>query len=186
MKKVDLILKKAELFERLSVYGDRKSFLAALAQDNASYEDLNYTPEGINYTPATEFEMELGEPKVVNVTEVANSKGDPRVAKYYMLANNAKNLVDRIGTMHETVDLKQLALLHGKFDAVMAQVNDAIKYLGTINSNEAKTLLNRLQLIKNKADLPDMKDKTQKALLANQQKDSPDKQYPGMAGAGIV
>ena len=33
MKKIDALLKKVELFERLAVYGDRKSFLQALAQN---------------------------------------------------------------------------------------------------------------------------------------------------------
>src|SRR5271168_772555 len=32
MKKIDSLLKKVELFERLAFYGDRKSFLEALAQ----------------------------------------------------------------------------------------------------------------------------------------------------------
>jgi len=40
MKNIDALLKKVELFERLAVYGDRKSFLQALAQD-ASAEELN-------------------------------------------------------------------------------------------------------------------------------------------------
>jgi hypothetical protein len=34
MKNLDMLLRKVELFERLAVYGDRKSFLQALAQDN--------------------------------------------------------------------------------------------------------------------------------------------------------
>lgn len=33
MKKIDSLLKKVEFFERLAVYGDRKSFLKAIAQD---------------------------------------------------------------------------------------------------------------------------------------------------------
>jgi hypothetical protein len=33
MKKIDSLLKRAELFEKLAVYGDRKSFLKALSQD---------------------------------------------------------------------------------------------------------------------------------------------------------
>jgi hypothetical protein len=39
MKKFDTLFKKVELFERLAVYGDRKSFLQALAQDATSWED---------------------------------------------------------------------------------------------------------------------------------------------------
>lgn len=39
MKKFDTLFKKVELFERLAVYGDRKSFLQALAQDVTSWED---------------------------------------------------------------------------------------------------------------------------------------------------
>jgi hypothetical protein len=33
MKKIDELLKKAELFEKLAIYGDRKSFLRAIAEE---------------------------------------------------------------------------------------------------------------------------------------------------------
>lgn len=39
MKKFDELFKKVELFERLAVYGDRKSFLQALAQDATTWEE---------------------------------------------------------------------------------------------------------------------------------------------------
>jgi hypothetical protein len=40
MKKIDALLKKVELFERLAVYGDRKSFLQALAQQPTNWSDV--------------------------------------------------------------------------------------------------------------------------------------------------
>lgn len=39
MKKIDALLKKVEQFERLAVYGDRKTFLQRLAQE-ASYDSF--------------------------------------------------------------------------------------------------------------------------------------------------
>lgn len=40
MAKTDLILKKAELFERFAVYGNRKNFLKAIAQTSEYYEEF--------------------------------------------------------------------------------------------------------------------------------------------------
>jgi hypothetical protein len=37
MDSIDEIVKKAELFEKLAVYGDRKSFLQAIAQEDGSH-----------------------------------------------------------------------------------------------------------------------------------------------------
>jgi hypothetical protein len=53
MKKIDALLKKVELFERIAVYGDRKSFLEALAQNFESFPPPS--GQGINapYVPGT-------------------------------------------------------------------------------------------------------------------------------------
>lgn len=42
MKKLDVLVKRVEQFERLAIYGDRKSFLKRLAQENMSKEP-NYS-----------------------------------------------------------------------------------------------------------------------------------------------
>jgi hypothetical protein len=40
MKKLDALLRKVESFERLAVYGDRKSFLQALSQQAETWSDV--------------------------------------------------------------------------------------------------------------------------------------------------
>ncbi len=41
MKQIDALLNKVEIFERLAVYGDRKSFLKTLAQEINNTPDIN-------------------------------------------------------------------------------------------------------------------------------------------------
>src|SRR5271165_1903040 len=52
MKKIDSLLKKVELFERLAFYGDRRSFLEALSQqmdyiDPATGRKLTFDPSKV-------------------------------------------------------------------------------------------------------------------------------------------
>ena len=64
MKKIDALLKKVEVFEKLAVYGDRKSFLKTLAQDIQSFPAGS--AQGVNapYMPGTA-------PSVNNLPEAA-------------------------------------------------------------------------------------------------------------------
>lgn len=43
MKKLEFLVKKVEMFEKLAVYGDRKSFLQALSQDAGISKEPNYS-----------------------------------------------------------------------------------------------------------------------------------------------
>jgi hypothetical protein len=54
MKKIDTLLKKVEVFERLAVYGDRKSFLQALAQDVQTFPPTSSQFINAPYVPGTE------------------------------------------------------------------------------------------------------------------------------------
>lgn len=44
MKQADALLQRVELFEKLALYGDRKNFLEAIAQE-VSPQDINNTKE---------------------------------------------------------------------------------------------------------------------------------------------
>jgi len=54
MKKIDSLLKRVELFERLAVYGDRKSFLQALAQEVQPFPAASNSGVNAPYVPGTE------------------------------------------------------------------------------------------------------------------------------------
>lgn len=66
MKRIDLLLKRAEQFEKLAVYGDRKSFLKALSQSQTEAfpppVQQEYLPEirqqmGLDKVPVTQQQM---------------------------------------------------------------------------------------------------------------------------------
>jgi len=64
MKRIDLLLKRAEQFEKLAVYGDRKSFLKALSQSQTEplavhTEPTNYVPKAAP-EPVTDVNLGLG------------------------------------------------------------------------------------------------------------------------------
>jgi hypothetical protein len=78
MSKVDELLKKVELFEKLAVYGDRKSFLQALAQspldesfNQKAFEDA--ADKALEYEPTPAYVPRLPNvptENVVNLPEV--------------------------------------------------------------------------------------------------------------------
>jgi hypothetical protein len=75
MKKIDALLKKVEFFERLAVYGDRKSLLAAIAQATPS---IGGTPEAEKYLQ----ELSIQPPNTQTTKEqviVANPPINPKV-----------------------------------------------------------------------------------------------------------
>ena len=47
MKKIDALLKKVEVFEKLAVYGDRRNFLRTLAQQNTVTPDIKQRLESL-------------------------------------------------------------------------------------------------------------------------------------------
>lgn len=84
MKKAEVILKKAALFERLALYGNRKEFLKALAQDptqwSAQFKQL------LNYAKETIRQM-----------DPALKSSNPNDAKMATLLIENANNIDDIG-----------------------------------------------------------------------------------------
>jgi len=69
MKKIDALLKKVEVFEKLAVYGDRKAFLQTLAQEVQTFPADS--GQGINapYVPGTEPSVSTQAPEVAAPTD---------------------------------------------------------------------------------------------------------------------
>lgn len=175
MTSANLILKKAALFEKLALYGDRKSFLKALAEEELMTPADNTSGLAGNsyYSPP---------PSIVdNSAPNSAPKSDPRLQKYYNLAYSAKVFIDRIGTANAEIDKQLLTQLAGKYIGVKEELNKAVQYLTSISSssNEAKTLLNNLQKIIEKGKLNEWKFPAKKP-------EEVTRPFPGTQGPGTV
>ena len=135
MIELNTILKKAELFEKLAIYGNRKDFLLKISQESS--DPMGPTTSEVEIRPSPD--------------------GDTRMSKYYDSVWRWESFLNKIENLNSEQDKEKLKPLIPEFNRIGENIKNFIiqfetnpEIINAEKTSELKTMLNRVKKMQEK------------------------------------